>query len=96
MVLLPQKSLVVPQKPYSEQHTLRGHLFAADHLMESALSITLTWDRVAITFMPQPGLQSDLLSQLDMQLSPQKSGPIPQTPVFEQQPSSHGLSALQV
>lgn len=30
-VLLPQKSLVVPQKPYSEQHTFRGQFSAADH-----------------------------------------------------------------
>lgn len=30
-VLLPQNSLVVPQKPYLLQHTLRGHFSFLDH-----------------------------------------------------------------
>ena len=62
--------------------------------------------------MPHPGLQSDLRSQLVTQLSlAQKSGPLPQTPLFPavvsdnyvhegrdnkpQQPRAHGLATLQ-
>jgi len=72
-VMLPQKSEVVPQKPYFEQQTFSGQVFVADHCA------------------PQPGSQSDLRSQLEMQfVGPQESGPRPHEPNLVQHPIAHG------
>lgn len=47
--------------------------------------------------MPQPGSHSDFALQLEVQLPlPQKVGPRPHTPVFEQHPTEQGLVALQL
>jgi hypothetical protein len=78
-VTLPQKSWVVPQKPYLEQQTFKGQVSAVDHCE------------------PQPGSQSDLRSQLEMQfVGPQESGPRPHEPNFVQHPIWHGWVGLQV
>lgn len=46
---------------------------------------------------PQPGSQSDLRSQSDIQFSgPQESGPRPHEPNFVQHPIAHGWVGLQV